>query len=316
MQQVLITSVKFARHTDAARDFLSEYGMGLIEHDYHRQMDQATLLRLVPDVAGLIAGPERVTEQVMAVAPQLQVVCAPGVGYDHIDVEAATERGIAVCTCPGCNHHAVAEMALGMLISLARSIGRADRAMRQGQWVSARGVELWGKTLGIIGLGNIGKALALRARAMGMHVLAMDSVRDTTFANEHGISYVPLTTLLREADAVSLHCPLTTRTRGLINARTLGLMKPTAYLINTARGALVEQAALVAALRAGRLAGAGLDVFETEPLHDNPFVEFDNVVLTPHCAGGTHEAVDASLEVALQNVVAVLNGHRPISRVN
>jgi D-3-phosphoglycerate dehydrogenase len=315
MQHVLISSVKFARHMDAARDFLSEYGIALIEHDRHRQMDEATLLQLVPTVAGLIAGPERVTEHVMAAAPQLQVVCAPGVGYDHIDVEAATRRGIVVCTCPGCNHHAVAEMALGMLISLARNIGMADRAMRQGRWSSVRGVELWGKTMGIVGLGNIGKSLALRARALGMRVLAMDSVRDITFASAHEISYVPLATLLRESDVVSLHCPLTPRTRGLINARTLALMKPTAYLINTARGPLVEQAALVQALRAGRLAGAGLDVFETEPLQHNPFTEFENVVLTPHCAGGTQEAVDASLEVALQNVVAVLNGQRPVYRV-
>jgi phosphoglycerate dehydrogenase-like enzyme len=279
-------------------------------------MDDATLLRMVPGAAGLIAGPERVSDEVMAAAPLLQVVNAPGVGYDHIDVGAATRRGIVVCTNPGCNHHAVAEMTLGMMLCLARKICPTDRRVRRGEWPTVRGIELRGKTLGIVGLGRIGKSLATSARGMGMHVLASDTAQDAAFAEQQGVLYVPLSELIPASDFLSLHCPLTPETRGLIDIAALARMKPTAYLINTARGPLVDQAALVAALREGRIAGAGIDVYDTEPLQGNPYAGLDNVVQTPHCAGHSLEAIQSSLEMALENVTRVLRGQEPLHRIN
>ncbi len=178
------------------------------------------------------------------------------------------------------------------------------------------GPELWGKTLGIVGLGRVGKSMALIGRGLGMRVLATDIAWDITFANEHQISYVPLERLLRESDFVSLHCPLTPQTRGLINGDTLRLMKPTAYLINTARGPVVHEAALVQALGEKWIAGAGIDVFETEPRPSNPYIGFDTVLLTAHRAGGTDEAIERSIEISLLNITNVLRGEAPVSRVN
>lgn len=314
--QVLISTAKFSGYEDRARVFLRRHDCELIDHGDVEPMDEEALLRLAPAAAALIAGPEPVTDRVMAAAPLLRMINAPGVGFDHIDVAAATRRGIAVCVAAGCNQHAVAEMALGMMIGLARRICVADRAVREGRWPAETGPELWGKTLGIVGLGQIGKSLASIGKGLGMRVLATDSVPDPTFANEHGIGHVPLAELLQEADFVSLHCPLTPQTRGLIDAEALARMKTTAYLINTARGPLVDEAALARALRERRLAGAGLDVFAVEPPANNLFREFENVIMTPHRAGATPEAIERSLEVALTNATLVLHDRKPLYQIN
>jgi phosphoglycerate dehydrogenase-like enzyme len=314
--QILITTRKFQGYDAFARQFLKERGFRLIEHDLHRRMDDALLLQMVPPAAGLIAGPERVSDTVMAAAPSLRIVNAPGVGFDHIDVSAATRRGIVVCTNPGCNHHAVAEMTLGMMLCLARRICVAHRQMREGRWGTFRGIELRGKTLGIVGLGRIGKSLAASARGMGMQVVASDTVQDMAFAERFDIRYVPLDELISVADFVSLHCPLAPETRGLIDADRLAQMKPTSYLINTARGPLVDQGALVAALRTEQIAGAGIDVYDSEPLVENPYAGLDNVVQTPHCAGHSLEAIQSSLEMALENITRVLRGQQPLHRIN
>jgi len=176
--------------------------------------------------------------------------------------------------------------------------------------------ELWGKTLGIVGLGRIGKAVALLARAFGMRVIATDIVLDHTFGSVHHVEYVPLPKLLRLADVVSLHCPLTPATRGLMNERTVRLMKPTAYLINTARGPVIDEPALVQAILARWIAGAALDVFPDEPHIDARLREAPNVVLTPHIGGSANEALERMMELALLNVTQVLEGAPPISRVN
>ena len=314
--RVLMTAAKFAGCEGYARHFLRQHGCALIEHQLHRAMSEGALCELVPEADGLIGGLEPVTERVFAQAPRLRVVCAPGVGYDHIDVDAATRRGIAVCICAGSNNQAVAEHAFGLLLGLARQICAADRAVREGGWPRLTGPELWGKTLGIVGLGRVGKSAALIGRGFGMRVLATDVEWDTTFATAHQVSYVSLPRLLAEADVVSLHCPLTPETRGLIDDAALARMKPTAYLINTARGPIVDEAALVRALREGRIAGAGLDVFDLEPLPRNPYVDLPNVLLTSHIAGATHEALERSLELALLNVVQVLHGRAPVCQVN
>jgi phosphoglycerate dehydrogenase-like enzyme len=270
----------------------------------------------VPEAAGMITALEPVTARVLAAAPRLRVICATGVGYDHIDVEAATARGVAVCTSAGSNHQSVAELTLGLLVAVARQIALGDRVLRRGSWEPLVGPELWGKTLGIVGLGRIGKAVALLARAFGMRVIATDIVLDHTFGSAHAVEYVPLLKLLRLADFVSLHCPLTPATRGLMNARTFRLMKPTAYLINTARGPVVDEPALVQAILSRQIAGAALDVFPDEPHIDAKLREAPNVVLTPHIGGSANEALERMMELALLNVTQVLEGAPPISRVN
>lgn len=315
-RKVLVTSPKFIEFESYVRGFLQEHDCEIVEHDRHRVMNEEELARIIGPAEGLVTGLELVTERVFAQAPNLKVVSAGGVGHDHIDLDAANRHGVAVCICAGCNNHSVAELTFGLLLGLARQIYTADRAIRAGQWTRVTGPELWGKTIGIVGLGRVGKSVALLARGFGMRVLASDIVWDVTFANEHQISYVPLPRLLAEADVVSLHCPLTARTRKLIDARAIERMKPSAYLINTARGPVVDEPALVDALSNGRIAGAGLDVFETEPRENNPYIGFPNVILTTHVGGASNEAVARSLELALMNVTAVLDGRPPVCQVN
>jgi D-3-phosphoglycerate dehydrogenase / 2-oxoglutarate reductase len=236
-RKVLITTPKYRGYEAAARDWLERHACELIEYPIPPVTSQEAMLRLAPRAGAIVAGPEKVTAQVIEAAPELKVICAAGVGYDHIDLAAAQAHGVVVTSCPNCNHNAVAEMALAMMLDLARQVSLGDRQMRAGQWRVMRGSELWGKTLGIVGLGAIGKMLAVRARGLGLRVVATDSRRDIVFAAQNGVTYVPLQVLLMESDFVSLHCPLTPDTRHLINRDALAIMKPTAYLINTGRGA-------------------------------------------------------------------------------
>jgi len=317
MHKVLLSTPRFFAFEAMIREHLAEHGCEVLEHRAHdMQMKEETLLTLVPEAAGMITALEPVTARVLAAAPRLRVICATGVGYDHIDVEAATARGVAVCTSAGSNHQSVAELTLGLMVAVARQIALGDRVLRRGGWDPLVGPELWGKTLGIVGLGRIGKAVALLARAFGMRAIATDIVLDHTFGSVHHVEYVPLPKLLRLADFVSLHCPLTPATRGLMNERTFRLMKPTAYLINTARGPVIDEAALVQAILARQIAGAALDVFPDEPHIDAKLREAPNVVLTPHIGGSANEALERMMELALLNVTQVLQGLPPISRVN
>jgi phosphoglycerate dehydrogenase-like enzyme len=316
-RKILVTTPRFFRFEAFVREFLADRGCEVLEHDAHAmQMPEATLLGLVPEAAGLITALERVTPRVFASAPRLRVISATGVGYDHIDLEAATRHGVAVCISAGSNHQAVAELTLGLILALARHIPQADRGLRDGRWEPVGGSELWAKILGIVGLGRAGKRVALLGRAFGMRVLATDEVLDHSFASVHSIEYVSLPRLLRSADVVTLHCPLTPATRHLIDERRLALMKPTAYLINTARGPIVDEAALTRALRTGRIAGAALDVFELEPAIGAELRALENVILTPHVGGSADEALERAIELALLNVTQVLAGAPPVCQVN
>lgn len=315
-KEILIISSKFRESTEAYRDLVEREGCTLAEREIEYPITEEHLAELVRDVDGLITGLEHVTPRVLENANRLKVISAGGVGYDHISVDEATRRGIAVCNCAGCNNRAVAELAFGMMLSLSRGIYQSDRAMRNGQWGRYFGPELWGKTLGIVGLGRVGKSVAQLAKGFGMRILSTDVAWDITYADEHGISFVPLDTLLQESDYVTLHTPLTPWTHNLIDERALELMKPTAFLINTSRGPVVKESALVDALRRDRIAGAGLDVFEVEPTNDCAYREFENVIMTPHIGGSSIEAYNRSLQLALQNVTSVLNGRTPHSQVN
>lgn len=245
------------------------------------------------DAEGLVVrSATRVTSELLEKAPKLRVVGRAGVGVDNIDLDAATNRGVLVMSTPGGNAVSVAEHTFALLLAMARSIPRHDAAIRAGRWEksSAAGVELRGKTLGLVGLGRIGSEVARRAHAFEMPVLAYDPYITAKAAQEAQVELVPLEDLLARADFVSLHTALSASTEKIINAETLAKMKKGARLVNAARGELVDEAALAAALRSGQLAGAALDVFVTEPPRDSPLVGLPNLIATPHVAGSTEEA--------------------------
>lgn len=314
--EILVLASKFRDEVAKAPEFLSSRDCRLAEKEIIYPVSEDHLCELVRDVDGMVVGLERITPKVLANANRLKVISTAGVGYDNVDVEEATRRGIAVCNCAGVNEHSVAEMTFSFMIGLSRQLFAADRAMRASRWERFYGPELWGKTLGVVGLGRVGKATALLGRGFNMRVLANDIRWDITFAGQNGISYVPFEKLLSESDFIALHVPLTPDTLHLIDERAIDLMKPKAYLVNAARGRVVKESALVAALRAGRIAGAALDVFETEPRPENPYLEFENVILTPHLGGSSSEAFERSFYLSLTNVTNLLNGKPAHNQVN
>lgn len=250
-------------------------------------------------------------DEALAHAPQLQMLSILGTGTDNVDLEAATRRGIVVTNTPGVGAPSVAELALGLLLATARAIPLSDRRLREGAWQHVEGPELAGKTLGILGLGAIGLRLARIGQGLGMRVIGWSFRHDPERARAAGVALVERDDLLRQADVVSLHLRNTPEARNFIGARELALMKPTALLINTARGALVDQDALAAALRSGQIAGAGLDVYPEEPLprERNPYHDLDNVVLMPHAGAITAEANARSRAMPVDNILAFLAGH-------
>jgi glyoxylate reductase len=254
---------------------------------------------------------------------QLRCVANVAVGFDNVDVAAATERGVVVTNTPGVLTDATADLAMALILAVTRRLGEAERLVRAGHRWSwdmffMLGMGLTGKTLGVVGLGGIGRAVAQRAVAFGMTVVYAGPRPAPADVEQSlgGAHHVPLDELLGGADVVSLHCPLTPETRHLIDARALRLMRPSAFLVNTARGPVVDEAALVAALRAGELAGAGLDVYEREPDVHPGLLELDKVVLLPHLGSATVETRTAMAVLAAENVVAVLEGRHPPTPVN
>ena len=262
------------------------------------------LVRAIRGVHGLIVRSRPlVTRRVIEAADSLLVIGRAGVGVDNIDIEAARARGIEVLTSPEATTQSVAELTVGLMLAVARKIAFCDRKVRAGEWPKKYvvGIELYGKTLGVIGAGRIGSAVARIAKlGFNMDIIYYDVVRNTRLEEEIGAKYVPLEELLREADVVTIHVPLTEETRYMINEERLKLMKKTAILINTSRGAVVDTKALVKALREDWIAGAGLDVFEEEPLPANhPLLELENVVLTAHIGASTEEAQErAGVDIA------------------
>jgi phosphoglycerate dehydrogenase-like enzyme len=253
--------------------------------DVDRPLDEDEMVELVRGCAGLIVGVDPVTGLVLEAGP-LRVVVKYGSGMDNIDVPAAEDLGVRVSSTPGANARSVAELAVGLLLSLARNVVAHDRTVRGGSWRRITGIELAGKRLGIVGYGAIGREVARIAAGLEMEVVAHDPLVD-----DADVPLVPLAELYATSDAVSLHVPLTPETRGLVGAGELAAMKPTAFLLNTARGGLVDEEALAEALRTGRLGGAALDGFVEEPLGDSPLRGLDNVILSPHAGAATLDAV-------------------------
>ena len=262
--------------------------------------------------AVLVRSATKITRESLARADRLTVIGRAGVGVDTIDVDAATERGVAVLTAPAGNTISAAELTVALILAAVRHVPAADRSMRAGKWdrKSFSGAELQGKTLGLLGAGRIGSEVARRARAFGMRVRAYDPFLTEERAQSIGLELAPLDVILREADVISVHVPLTETTTGLVGERELGMMKRSAYIVNVARGGVIDEKALVRALTDKRIAGAALDVFETEPLPgDDPLRSLENVVLTPHLGASTAEAQHSvALEIADAVRAALLEG--------
>jgi phosphoglycerate dehydrogenase-like enzyme len=312
MTKVLVALPTVHKQLHAALDRLRAVGCEIVFNPQGRILTEAELAAALQGVVATIAGTEPYTERVLAAAPQLKVVARSGVGYDAIDVAAATRHGVAIAMGFGANHNAVADFAFSLMAALASRLLPYHALVAEGRWQRSAHRPLWQATAGIIGLGRIGQALARRCRGFEMRVLAHEVLPDDGFAQQHGVELVDLETLFAAADFVSVHAPHTSETDKIVSREQLALMKPTAFLVNTARGGLVDEAALAEALREGRIAGAGLDVFAVEPLPpDSPLRGLPNVVLTPHCAGSNVDAIAAMAERVVENVLALLQGRDP-----
>lgn len=304
-------------------EMLEREGMELLHNPFDRCFTREELLQAVADVDGVILGAELFDRLVMEAAPRLKVISRFGVGYDNVDVDAATERGIYVTFTPCVLCDTVADLAFGLILCVSRRIPQADAFVREGRWSESQFplmVDVSGKTLGIVGLGRIGAKVAYRASGFNMRILYHDAVRTDLMIRlerELGVKRVSLNRLLKESDFVTLHVPLNESTRGIIGRRELSLMKKTAYLINTSRGPVVDQPALYEALRNKNIAGAALDVFLEEPIRpDDPLLQLENVVFTPHIGSATVETRHKMALTAAKDLVRVLKGKSPKNLVN
>ena len=310
-KKVLITSRSFGKISNEPLDILT--GAGFEVTMKGKDFDQAEFEAMIPDYDALIIGAHEFPEAVMERCPKLKIICKHGAGLDNIHLEKAKELGIAVCNVPGTNSNAVADLTFGLMLAVARNIVSTNRWVHEGRWQTAIGVDVCGKTLGLMGFGAIAKNVARRANGFGMKVLAYDPyVKELP---EEFRSYVTLCSeneVISGCDFLSLHLPLNDETRNMISAPQLASMKAGAYVINAARGDLIREADLAEALQNGAIAGAGLDVFQTEPPSpDDPLFQLPNVTVTPHNAALTLETTDRMGLHAAMGIDEVLSGRQP-----
>jgi phosphoglycerate dehydrogenase-like enzyme len=315
MPKVLITPAPLVCREGPFVEILQAAGFELAVPAHRNPLRSHEVIPLLRGVHAVLASSEPYTREVLETAPDLRVIARAGVGYDAVDVAAATERGVIVTIAPGTNQDAVAELTFALLFAVAKRLVPNHQGVKAGAWPRHPTLPLRGRTLGIAGLGRIGKSVATRGLAFGMRLLACELCPDHAFVSKHGIELVPFERLLAESDFLSLHIPLTPQSRHIINRTTLALMKPSAFLINTARGGLVCEADLLEALQNNRLAGAGLDVFETEPPGRNPLFELDNVIMSPHVAGVDIQSMQDMAVSAAQAIADLCAGKWPADKI-
>ncbi|MFL6210513.1 MAG: phosphoglycerate dehydrogenase [Pyrinomonadaceae bacterium] len=310
--RVLVSAPYLLPVLEEFRARLEAAGIEIITTEVCERLCEAELLPIVGLIDGVICGDDQFTERVLRAATRLKVIAKWGTGIDSIDTRTAAQLGIKVCNTPDAFTDPVADTVLGYILCFARRLPWMDKDMRQGLWTKSDGRALSECTLGVIGVGHIGKAVVRRARACGMTALGNDPVPvPATFVAETDLRMLPLGELLAAADFVTLHCDLNPTSFHLIGCDQLALMRPTAYLINTARGPVVDEPALVAALSARRLAGAALDVFEVEPLPaDSPLRQMENCLLAPHNANSGHAARTRVHEATIANLINALRAGR------
>jgi phosphoglycerate dehydrogenase-like enzyme len=315
--RVLVTPTTFGMQDPSLRSRL-EQTVGEVRYSpVKRPLAALELTSLVKGIDGWIAGLDEIDASVIAATDRLKVIARYGAGCDRVDLAAATERGIVVANTPGANSVAVAELTIGLMLALGRRICPSNQAVRSGQWPRISGVGLRGKTVGLIGFGAIGREVARRLAAFGCRILVADPYVGPEAVIECGADPATPDELLPAADFVCLHAAVTPATAGMVNDSFLGKMKPGAFLVNTARGELIDEAALRRSLESGRLAGAALDCFRNEPPEsDHPLLRLPQVIVTPHTGAHTDEAVNAMGRMALDACLAVLRGERPAHIVN
>jgi D-3-phosphoglycerate dehydrogenase len=291
-----------------ALDELKKFADEITFNPSGKPLTEQELIPLLEDCDGYIAGLDFVTAGVVKSCKKLKVISRYGAGVDRVDIDAASRRGIAVCNTPGVNAEAVADLAFGLILCVARRIPALDRLIKEGKWTRSIGIELAGKTIGILGLGAIGKAVAKRALGFSMRVLAFDPYMDEAYAHANGIETANFGDTVKNADILSLHLPLNDKTRHVINAEVMRGMKQGTIIINAARGGLIDEQAVCELLKSGHLGGLGLDAYEEEPPTASPLFEMDNVVATPHTGAHTREATANMAELAVSNLIDVMSG--------
>lgn len=319
-KRVLLTTTSYQDTPGAHHELLESSGYEVVRD--RGPLSEAKMLELIEKSGpfdGLLNGDDHITAKVIdAALPKLRCICKYGIGLDSIDVKYATEKKLPVLFTPGVNHTTVAEHAFGLMIALSKHFWLHLSEVKAGRWKRVTGTELAGKTLGVIGMGRIGKEVITRGRAFGMNPIAFDVYWDEAFAGEHGVKRVATPEdVLKQADVISLHMNLTPENAGFINSTTLGMMKPTAIVINTARGGLVVEADIAEACRSGKIAGYGTDVLDHEPMKTpHPFQEVDNIIVTPHVGSRTFESVERQAMRATTNLINFLEGKEDFIQAN
>lgn len=316
--KILVTPRSFASASDKPMKMLTKKGYEIQINNTGRPYKKEEMLNLIRDVDGIIIGIDELSAEIIEEANELKVISKYGTGLDNIDINMATNKKIIVTNTPTANVDAVADLAFGLILSLARRIPEADQKTKSGKWEKIIGKSVWKKTIGIIGLGKIGRQVVKRAQGFEMNILVFrrNIFKDKKFAQKYGIKYVNLEKLLQKSDYITIHIPLNDATRGMISYKELEKIKKEAFLINTSRGGIVDEEALYDALRNNKLRGAALDVYNNEPPGKSPLMELDNVIMTPHIGAYTEEAIENMGMQAAQNLIDVLEGRKPKNRVN
>ncbi len=313
--KVLITPRSFEHIKDKFLELLKDAEIEVVMNPYGRVIKEDEMVELVKDMDGIIVGIDPITKRVIYNASKLKVISKYGVGVDNIDLESAKERNIVVTNTPNANSNAVAELTVGLIISVLRNIPLSDRRVREKKWDRFIGYELYGKTLGVIGTGSIGKRVIKLLRGFDLNILCYDKFPDYEWAEKENLKYVNFDELLKRSDIITIHIPLTEETRHLISERELSLMKKTAVIINTSRGGIINERDLYKFLKEGKIYGAGLDVLEDESPQNSALIELDNVVITSHIGAHTQESIENMAFMAIDNLISVLKGKEPKFRV-
>ena len=321
MPRILVTPRSVTSEGHSALERLTRAGFDIVMPDRGRMPSADDLRSLLPGCVGWLAGVEPITDDVLSVATDLRVISRNGTGVDAIDLESARRRGIEIRRADGANARGVAELAIGMILAIARSLPFSDAAIKAGGWERRKGFELEGKTLGVVGCGKIGRIVAGLAHGLGMRVVGHDPFVEKSSHQPPDaplVMLVDLDDLIATSDVITLHCPPPADGAAVLDTRRLGLAKPGVVVVNTARHELIDVPALVAAIERGHVAGAALDVFDAEPPVERSYLTSNRILATPHIGGFTEESVDRAVDVAVDNLLAVLSsqpaaGMRPLT---
>ncbi len=314
--KVVITARSFGQGNDEPFRILRDNDCEAVKIAVEKPLKAAELIPLIKDADALIAGNDEVSKEVIEAADNMKVISRYGVGYDNVDLEAAAKKGITVTNTPNTNDNSVADLAFALILSLARDIPKVNSMVKEGGWKRTMGTEIWNKTLGIVGLGRIGKGLVKRAKGFNMNILCYELYPDQQFGEEYGVKYCSLEEVLKNSDAISIHVPLLPSTKNLIGEKELAMMKPSAFIVNTARGGIINEQALYEALSKKVIAGAALDATEQEPPVGSPLLTLDNIIMTSHVGGYTSDAVTNMGVSAATNAVLVLTNQPGASIVS